>query len=83
MTTIIKDDCIERIIDERGEPLDPTKYPNIVKTIPEVNDVRKDKIGFVDGHRPVYALRYVWETLFAPADLDREESKLASLAASK
>lgn len=79
MAKIIKDDCCERIIDARSYPLDPAKYPNILKWHPDANRILKDRIGYVDGHRPVYELRYVWETLFAPADLEKLEKSESAL----
>lgn len=75
MDTIIKDDYTGRIIDKRSYKLSSEKYPKIISVLGGNEEV-KDSIGYTDSGRPLYMVQYRWQTICAPADLDRLEKRL-------
>lgn len=74
MDKIIVDDYTGRVIDKRSYKLDPEKYPFIVGVLGGNEEV-KDLIGHAAGNRPLYMVQYRWQTMYAPADLDKAEKR--------
>lgn len=68
MSKILIDDEVCKVIDDRKAPLDSSKYPSLIKVC-GANEVKIDFVGYV-GTKRVYSIKYVWQTLFAKADMD-------------